>query len=74
MSEDWRTKAVKDFCLKHNATVTVFDDLKTTEQVVILRKDDHEVVRRIFYGSIPTSLPTVLLNEMLHEIQEKEGE
>lgn len=74
MSEDWRIKAVKDFCREHNVTVRVDDEWKTREIKVKLRKGKYEVVRRICYDAIPTLLPTVLLNEMLHEIPTEEGE
>lgn len=73
MSEDWRTKAVTDFCREHNATVTIDDEWKTREKRVILRKGNYAVVRRICYDSIPTILPTVLLNEMLNEIPAEDG-
>lgn len=74
MSEDWRTKAVTDFCREHNVTVLIDDEWKTMEIKVKLRKGKYEVVRRICYDAIPTLLPTVLLNEMLHEIPTEEGE
>lgn len=74
MSEDWRAKAVTDFCREHNVTVTVYDEWKTLEIRVILRKGNYAVVRRICYDAIPTLLPSVLLNEMLNEIPAEEGE
>jgi hypothetical protein len=74
MIKDWRTKVVVDFCRKHNVTVTIDDEWKTMEKKVTLRKGKFAVVRRIYYDAIPTILPTVLLNEMLQEIPEEEGE
>lgn len=74
MSGDWRTKAITDFCLEHNATVTVDDEWKTREEKVTLRKGKYAVIRRICYDAIPALLPTVLLNEMLQEIPAEEGE
>lgn len=68
MSEDWRTKVVTDFCREHNSTVTIDDELKTMEKIVTLRRGEYAVVRRVRYDSIPTILPSVLLNEMLNEI------
>lgn len=44
---DWRTKAVLDFCYEHNVTVIVDDEWKTQEKRVMLRKDGYAVVRRI---------------------------
>ena len=73
MREDWKIKAVTDFCREHNTTVTIEDEWKTMEKKVTLRKGNYAVVRRICYDSIPTILPTVLLNEMLNEIPEQEG-
>lgn len=73
MMEDWRTKAITDFCLEHNATVIVDDDWKTMEKKVTLRKGKFAVVRRICYDAIPTLLPTVLLNGMLQEIPAEEA-
>lgn len=70
---DWRTKAVEDFCCANNATVILDDEWKTREVKVTLRKGEYAVVRRICYDSIPTILPTALLNEMLHEIPAEEG-
>lgn len=75
MSEDWRTNAIMDFCRERNVTVIVEDEWKTREKKVTLRKGKYAVVRRICYDSIPTILPTVLLNEMFNEIpSDKEGE
>ena len=74
MSEDWRTQAVKDFCRKNNVTVIVEDEWKTREKKVTLAKDKYAVIRRIFYDTIPTLLPSVLLNGMLREIPAEEGE
>lgn len=74
MSDEWRTKFVTEFCLEHKATIIVEDEWKTREKKVILRKGKYEVVRRICYDAIPSLLPTVLLNEMLQEIQAEEGE
>ncbi len=74
MSEDWRTKAVTDFCQEHNVTVIVEDEWKTMEKKVTLRKGKWSVIRRIRYDAIPTLLPTVFLNEMLREIPAEEGE
>lgn len=74
MSEDWRTKAFTDFCIEHNVTVIIDDEWKTREKRVMLRKGNYTVVRRICYDSILTILPTVLLNEMLQELQAEEGE
>ena len=71
---DWQTKAVEDFCRKNNATVIVYDEWKTREKKVTLRKGEYAVVRRICYDSIPHLLPTSLLNEMLNEIPTEEGE
>lgn len=72
MSEDWRTKAVTDFCREHNVIVLEEDEWKTMEIKVTLRKGKYAVVRRIRYDSIPTILPTALLNEMLNEIPAEE--
>ena len=72
MSEDWRTKAITDFCLEHNATVIVDDEWKTREKKVTLRKGKFAVVRHICYDSVLALLPTALLNEMLQEIQKEE--
>lgn len=74
MSEDWRIKAVKDFCRERNVTVTIDDEWKTMEKKVTLRKGKFAVVRRICYDAITTILPTALLNEMLNEIPAEEGE
>ena len=74
MSEDWRTKAFTDFCIEHNVTVIIDDEWKTREKRVMLRKGNYTVVRRICYDSILTILPTVLMNEMLQELQAEEGE
>ena len=68
MSEDWRTKAITDFCLEHNAIVIVDDEWKTMKKKVTLIKDKFAIIRRISYDAIPTLLPTALLNEMLNEI------
>ena len=65
---DWRTKAITDFCQEHHVTVTIDDEWKTREKKVTLRKGKYAVVRRICYDAIPTLLPTMLLNEMLQEI------
>lgn len=65
---DWRTKAVEDFCRTNNVTVIVYDEWKTREKKVVLRKGKYTVIRRICYDTIPTLLPTVLLNEMCQEI------
>ena len=65
---DWRAKAVEEFCRTNNVTVIAEDEWKTREKKVTLRKGNYAVVRRICYDSIPTILPTVLLNEMLNEI------
>jgi hypothetical protein len=74
MNEDWRTKAVTDFCREHNVTVTIDDEWKTRQKRVILRKGSYAVVRRICYDALPTLLPTALLSEMLQEIPAGEGE
>ena len=71
---DWRTTAVENFCHTNNVTVIVEDEWKTREKKLTLRKDEYSVVRRICYDSLPTLLPTVLLNEMLNEIPAEEGE
>lgn len=72
---DWRTKAVEDFCRTNNVTVIVEDEWKTREKKVTLRKGKYAVIRRICYDAIPTLLPTMLLNEMLNEVPaSKEGE
>ena len=65
---DWREKAVTDFCWEHDVTVIVDDGWKTREKKVTLRKGKYAVIRHISYDAIPTLLPTVLLNEMLQEI------
>ena len=69
---DWRTKAVEDFCRTNDVTVIVEDEWKTREKKVTLRKGKYAVIRRICYDAIPTILPTVLLNEMLNEIPAEE--
>lgn len=72
---DWRTKAVEDFCRTNNVAVIVEDEWKTREKKVVLRKGEYTVVRRICYDALPTLLPTVLLNGILNEIPaDKEGE
>ena len=72
MSEDWRAKAITDFCLEHNATVIVDDEWKTREKKVTLIKGKFAVVRRIGYDAVLTLLTTALLNEMLQEIPAEE--
>lgn len=71
---DWRTKAVEDFCRTNDVTIIVEDEWETREQKVTLRKGKYAVIRRICYDAIPTLLPTALLNETLQEIPTEEEE
>lgn len=69
---DWQTKEVENFCRVNNVTVIVEDEWKTREKKFILRKGSYVVIRRLYYDALLDLLPTVLLNEMLHEIPEEE--
>ena len=74
MENDWRQKAVEDFCRENDVNVIVFDEWKTREKQFVLQKGKWKVIRNVCYDSIPTLLPTVLLNEMLQEVPGEEGE
>ena len=74
MNNDWQTRVVCDFCRKNNVKVFVEDEWRTREMKVTMVKDKWTVIRHICYDSIPTLLPSALLNEMIREIPADKGD
>ena len=72
MDNDWRTKAVEDFCRENNVVVAVEDEWRTLEKKVVMKKGKRSVVRRIPNDTLYCLIPTGLLNEMINEIPAEE--
>ena len=71
---DWRTKVVEDFCEENDVEVLVSDEWKTMQKKMVMRKGTTTATRYVDYSSLPTLLPSALLNEMLIEIAKKDGD
>jgi hypothetical protein len=71
--DDWRSKIVKDFCKEHDVEFFVSYEWKTYQNKYVMRKGNAKATRYVNCESLPTMLPSAMLNEMYKEITDKDG-
>lgn len=74
MVDDWRSKIVKDFCKEHDVEFFASYESKTDQNKYLMRKGNAKATRYVSCDSLPTMLPSAMLNDMYREIMDNDGD
>ena len=74
MVDDWRSKIAKKFCKEHDVELFASCEWKTDQIKYVMRNGSAKATRYVSCDSLPTMLPSAMLNDMFREIMDKDGD